>query len=98
VIKNKRRPKKNLIVQNLLKIFLPSLLVFVPEFLHVFLQCLIRDLILSIKTVSATVGGEEDFITPRDGELVPKRIFATDSCALDKYDIPVTQIEMDHRS
>lgn len=69
-----------------------------PEFLHVFLQCLIRDLILSIKTVSATVGGEEDFITPREGEPVPKRILAIDSCALDKYDIPVAQIEMDHSS
>lgn len=69
---------------------------FVSEVLHVFLQWLIRDLILVTKIVSATEWGEEDFITPRDDEAVPRRIFATASCALDRYDMPVAGIEMDH--
>jgi hypothetical protein len=69
----------------------------VPDFLHVFLQCLILDLILSTKTVSATVGGEEGFIAARDGKPVPKRILATDSCSLDKYDMPVARNEMVHK-
>ena len=60
---------------------------------HVFLQCLIRDLILSTKTVSATVGDEEDFTTGREERAVPRRTLAADSWALDRYDMPVIQIK-----
>lgn len=84
----------------MLKIFLPSLLLFVSELLHDSLQYLTFDLILSTNTVSATVEGEEDFITRREGRAVPRRILAADSCALDRYDMPVIQIQINnnHRS
>lgn len=71
---------------------------FVSELLHDFIQSLIRDLILSTKTVSATVEGEEDFIRREEGRAVPRRILATDSCALDRYDMPVIQININHGS
>lgn len=61
------------------------------ESLHALFQCLTRDLILSIKTASATEGVEDDVFTLLLGIGFPIRAFATDSCALDKYDMPVAR-------
>jgi len=50
---------------------------------------LTRDLILPTKTVSATVAGEEDTVTESANIGFSERNFDADSCALDKYEIPV---------
>lgn len=67
----------------------PSIFLLV-ESVQDFFQCLIRDLTLSTNTVSATVGRkEEDFTTWFKVIGLAIRTFASNSCALDKYDIPI---------
>lgn len=72
--------------------------VVLSEFLQAVNQFLTRNLILSTNMESATacVKGDGDWKLWIQGKRFPVWYFAADSCALDRYDIPV-QRERNHQ-